>query len=46
MNISWKASERGELLLGSALASPGDAALLLFKGTSIEVAENFAESDP
>jgi uncharacterized protein YciI len=43
---AWKASERGELLLGGALASPVDGALLLFKGTSVDVAENFAESDP
>jgi uncharacterized protein YciI len=43
---AWKASERGELLLGGALASPVDGALLLFKGTSVDVAENFAKSDP
>src|SRR3981081_4611346 len=43
---AWKASERGELVLGGALANPTDGAVLLFKGTSPEVAERFARADP
>ena len=43
---AWKASERGELLLGGALANPIDGALLLFQGESAEVAEAFAKADP
>ncbi len=43
---AWKASERGELVLGGALANPIDGALLLFKGDSPEVAEKFAQTDP
>jgi uncharacterized protein YciI/heme-degrading monooxygenase HmoA len=43
---AWKASERGELVLGGALANPVDGAVLLFKGDSPEVAENFARTDP
>jgi len=43
---AWKASERGELLLGGALANPVDGAVLLFRGDSPEVAENFAKNDP
>ncbi len=43
---AWKASERGELVLGGALANPVDGAVLLFKGDSPEVAENFAKIDP
>jgi uncharacterized protein YciI len=43
---AWTASERGELVLGGALAKPVDGALLLFRGDSPEVAENFAKSDP
>ena len=43
---AWKASERGELVLGGALANPVDGAVLLFKGESPEVAENFAKADP
>src|SRR5262249_47557273 len=37
---------RGELLLGGALASPVDGAVLLFRGESPTVAESFAQVDP
>jgi YCII-related domain. len=43
---AWAASDRGELVLGGALANPPDAAILLFRGDSPEVAESFAKSDP
>jgi uncharacterized protein YciI/heme-degrading monooxygenase HmoA len=43
---AWKASERGELLLGGALANPVDGAVLLFRGDSPDVAEKFARTDP
>ena len=43
---AWKASERGDLLLAGALANPVDGAVLLFKGDSPELAENFARADP
>jgi uncharacterized protein len=43
---AWKASERGELVLGGAFANPVDGAALLFKGDSPEVAEKFARNDP
>jgi uncharacterized protein YciI/heme-degrading monooxygenase HmoA len=43
---AWEASERGELVLGGALANPVDGAVLLFKGDSPEVAERFAKADP
>jgi uncharacterized protein len=43
---AWKASERGELLLGGAFANPVDGAVLLFQGNSPQVAEKFAEADP
>lgn len=43
---AWKASERGELVLGGALANPVDGAVLLFKGESPGVAEEFARTDP
>lgn len=43
---AWQASERGELLLGGALADPIDGAVLLFKGESASVAEDFARADP
>jgi uncharacterized protein len=46
LEMAWDASERGELVLGGALANPVDGALLLFKGDSPEVAEKFAKADP
>jgi uncharacterized protein len=44
--LAWQAVERGELLLGGALADPVDGAVLLFEGDSAEVAEKFAARDP
>jgi uncharacterized protein YciI len=43
---AWKAVERGELLLGGALADPVDAALLLFQCDDPAVIEEFARNDP
>lgn len=43
---AWAANERGELVLGGALTDPIDAAILLFKGDSPSVAEEFAKTDP
>lgn len=40
------AEARGELVLGGALNNPVDAAVLLFRGETAEVAEQFARSDP
>jgi uncharacterized protein YciI len=40
------AVERGELVLGGALADPVDGAVLLFRGESPAVAEEFARTDP
>lgn len=40
------AVERGELILGGALADPIDGAVLLFRGDSPAVAEAFAAADP
>jgi hypothetical protein len=41
-----RAVERGELVLGGALANPVDGAVLLFKGSSPDVAASFAKADP
>ena len=43
---AWQAHERGELVLGGALADPVDQAILMFKGDSPHAAEAFAASDP
>ena len=38
--------DRGELVMAGALDEPSDGAVLIFKGDSPQVAENFANSDP
>jgi uncharacterized protein YciI len=40
------AVERGDLVLGGALAEPMDGAVLLFRGDSSATAESFAQTDP
>jgi uncharacterized protein YciI len=44
--LAWAAHERGELLLGGALADPVDGAVLLFTGDSPAAAEAFVAADP
>ncbi|MVW70742.1 MULTISPECIES: YciI-like protein [unclassified Bordetella] len=44
--LARAAAERGELVLGGALADPADQAILLFKADSPAVAEAFAQADP
>lgn len=46
LGLAWEAHDRGELVLGGALADPPDQAILLFKGDSAEVAMKFARVDP
>ena len=46
LNLAWAAHERGDLVLGGALSEPVDRAMLLFKGESTKVAEDFAKVDP
>ncbi len=43
---AWAAADRGELVLGGALADPPDGAVLLFKCDSPGPVETFATSDP
>jgi uncharacterized protein len=51
---AWAASDRGELVLGGALANPApgetvgkpEGAALFFQGESPAVAEDFARTDP
>ena len=38
--------ESGSLFLAGALAEPADGAVLVFRGDSPEVAEDFAKADP
>jgi uncharacterized protein YciI len=46
LDLARQAVERGELVLGGALAEPVDTALLLFRGSSPAAAEAFAMADP
>jgi uncharacterized protein YciI len=40
------AHARGELFMGGALADPADTAILIFRGETPAVAEEFARNDP
>ena len=46
LGLAWAAHERGDLVLGGALAEPADAALLLFEGDGPDAAKAFAAADP
>ena len=46
LDLARQAVERGELVLGGALADPVDAAILLFRGPPPAAAEAFAMADP
>src|SRR5262245_38606973 len=46
LQYALSAVERGELVLGGAFANPIDGAVLLFRGSSPAVAEQFAKNDP
>ncbi|HET7106702.1 MAG TPA: YciI-like protein [Candidatus Acidoferrum sp.] len=39
-------ANRGDLVLGGALADPADTALIVFRGESPDTAKAFAENDP
>jgi uncharacterized protein YciI len=43
---AWRAVERGELVLGGALADPVDGSVLMFRTESRDVVESFARADP
>ncbi len=44
--LARQAFERGELVLGGALADPVDGVVLVFRGPTTEGAEAFAKADP
>jgi uncharacterized protein len=46
LKLAWQAHDRGELVMGGALADPVDGAVVLFKGESPAAAEAFAAADP
>ena len=44
--LAQSAYDNGTLVMAGALADPADGAVLVFKGESVEVAEEFAKNDP
>lgn len=46
LKMAWEAHAKGDLVLGGALGEPVDRAILMFKGESPKVAEDFAKADP
>ncbi len=46
LKLARKAAKNGELIMGGTLDNPANEALLIFKGNSPEIAENFAKNDP
>lgn len=46
LQMAWASHDRGELVLGGALADPVDGAILLFRSDSPAAAEKFAREDP
>lgn len=46
LRLAWDAHERGELVLGGALADPADRGVLLFQCDSADIPARFAEADP
>lgn len=46
LQLAWQSADRGELVLGGALADPVDGGLLLFRSETAETAETFAKTDP
>lgn len=46
LSLAQKAFQNGSLILGGALDDPADGAVLVFKGDSPKVAEEFAQNDP
>lgn len=46
LQLAWEAHERGELILGGALADSPAGAVLLFQGEDDRAARAFAATDP
>ena len=46
LRLAQLAHQNGTLILGGALADPVDGAILVFKGDSSKVAEDYVQLDP
>jgi len=46
LKIAEDAHQNGSLVMAGAMAEPADGAVLIFKGESPKIAEDFANNDP
>ncbi|MEX2485754.1 MAG: YciI-like protein [Brumimicrobium sp.] len=46
LKLAQEAHKNGSLVMAGALDNPADEAVLVFKGNSSNIAENFAKNDP
>ncbi|AVR45201.1 hypothetical protein C7S20_07920 [Christiangramia fulva] len=46
LGMAKEAAEKGQLVLGGAMDSPADQAILIFRGNDEKLARDFAENDP
>jgi uncharacterized protein len=46
MSLAKASIDRDEFFLGGAFSDPADGAAIIFKGSSPQVAQSFAEADP
>lgn len=46
LKLAEEAHQKGEIIMAGAMADPADGAVLIFKGESPKVAEDFAKNDP
>lgn len=46
LKMAEEAHQNGHLIMAGAMAEPADGAVLIFKGDSPKIAEDFANNDP
>jgi len=46
LSLAQQAYQNGSLIMGGALDDPADSAMLVFKGDSPQIANEFAQNDP
>lgn len=46
LKMAEEAHQNGALVMAGAMAEPADGAVLIFKGNSPKIAEDFANNDP
>jgi len=46
LSLAQQAYQNGSLIMGGALDDPADSAMLVFRGDSPQVANEFAKNDP